>query len=436
MQNIYKGNEWIEEQVMGLTTDKIIMAVYHDFLTRTVGEASQDIKFVYDAYYTKDGIGRPEKIETIGTWLCVERRVNSDFVNDGVVDDLLKYGELDAVWKYAHERLASLNYDGIIPEQASDEEMLVEFEDGYKIVGLNTPEALRNEHKKSGLVGYYSEGYDNWVLRNNDGKSVVIMTLQGQTIVKIKGPNRSAVPAAISAAYLINEICERDLKLDKPSIIDGYVQTSDGKLHDIRDLPKGSVIDGDFGLFESSGSISSLPDDLTVNGNLFVHYGPYFTKTPRNLTVNGNLGIAADGVPLRVIGSGLKVERQTFLGFTENLQRIEKDVDFGEELVLSAKAIQLKAEPFNAERIDVIGGRVEQSNVPRNKDGQVVIDGEYLKSSEKAKLGHEFKQIPGLIASVLYDSVKISIRNKIRSLKKKQTKKSETDNDGPPSPKM
>lgn len=431
MQNIYKGNEWIEKQVMGLTKDEVVMTVYRDFLERTVGEESQDIKFVYDAYYTKDGIGRPDKIETIGTWLCVERRVNSDFVNDGVIDDLLKYGELDAVWKYAHERLASLNYDGIIPEQASDEEILVEFEDGYKIVGLNTPEALRNEHKKSGLVGYYSEDYDNWVLRNKDGKSVVIMTLQGQTIVKIKGPNRSAVPAAISAAYLINEICERDLKLDKPSVIDGYVQTSDGKLHDIRDLPKGSVIDGDFGLFESSGSISSLPEDLTVNGNLLVHYGPYFTETPRNLTVTGDLGIS-DVVPLRVVGSGLKVGRETFLGFTDNLQRIEKDVDFGKEVVLSSKAIQLKAEPFHAQSIDVIGGRVEQSDITRDKDGRVVIGAEFLKATEKAELVHEIKQLPGMAASVLYGSAKIAIRNKVRSWKKTRVK----DVEEPPAPKM
>lgn len=435
MHKIYGGNQWIDEQVMCLTKDEVIKTVYRDFLERTVGEEAHRVAFVFDGYYAKDGIGRPEKVTTVGTWLCVERRINSDFINDASVFALLKGCELDDVWQYAKKRLAVLNYEGIIPPLASDEEVLGEFEDGYKIVGLNTPEALRNEYKKSGVLGYSAENYDNWVLRDKDGQSIAILTLQGKTIVQFKGPQRSAVPAHITATYLINEINERELKLNTPAVLDGYVQTADGRLHDIRDLPKGSVINGNFGLFESSGSISSLPEDLTVNGDLLIYYGPYFTKTPKNLTVTGKFGVA-DVVPLRVVGAGLKVGGDTFLGYTDNLQRIEKDVDFGKCLVLSAKAIQLKAEPFYAESIDVIGGRVEQSNVPRDRDGRVVIGSDFLKASEKAELVHEIKQLPGLIASVLYSSAKSSIRNKVRSWTMKQVKKPETDIDEPPAPKM
>lgn len=430
MHKVYSENQWIDEQIKWLSKDEVIATVYRDFLERTVCEETQHIKFVHDANYS------PEKAATIGTWHCVERRVNSDFLNNGIVDDLLKSGEIDAVWKYAQERLVALNYDGIIPPIPSDEEVLVEYEDGAKIIGLNNPEALRNEHAKSGMKGYFGDGYDNWVLRNRDGESMAMLVLNGKEIARMKGPDdENGVPVHVTAAYLIEEIIERELTLSWPAVIDGYVQTADGRLHDIRDLPKGSVINGDFYLFKSAGSVSSLPDDLTINGSLRIQYGPYFTETPKNLTVTGELGVA-DVVPLRVIGSGLRVGKDTFLGYSDNLQRIEENVDFGKVVVLSAKAIQLKAEPFYAERIDVIGGRVEQSNVPRNKDRQVVIDGEYLKSSEKAEHVHEIKQLPGLIASVLYDSARISIRNKVRSLKKKQAKKSETDIDGPPAPKM
>lgn len=437
MSKIYREGQWIDERVKCLSKDSTVLGAYRNILERTLGDAANELSFPFDSYSAKDGIGRPEKADIVGTWLCVERRVHSDFLDDPKTTALLEVGSLDEIWNHAKGRLNDLNFDDLIPPIAADEEVLVEFEDGCKIVGLNTPEAIRNESLRSDLSGATFPQYDNWVLRDQDGTSIALMILEGNKICRLNAPHRQTIPAHVISSYLIDEIVERELELEKPAVIPGWVQTSDGKIYSYLDLPDGSTINGSILIDKCSGEISRLPDNLTVKGHVTIVHAPFFTETPKNLVVEGGFGVG-DNVPLKLIKSGFRVHKDTDLSYCKSPNlRIENDVDFGQDVCFSANLSKLDAAPFSADMVSVIDGLIEQAAVPRNNSGQVVINERFLDAAKKAKIVSEIKKLPGALVSIGYHEVKSKVERKIRAWKKNRNKDNDLNNDEDPNlPKM
>lgn len=68
-----------------------------------------------------------------------------------------------------------------------------------------------------------------------------MLAFNGNTAMATFGPGRSRVPYYVSKAYLLGPLAEAGL--DEPTVIHGGVMTSDGGIHDLRDVPEGSTID-------------------------------------------------------------------------------------------------------------------------------------------------------------------------------------------------
>lgn len=413
MESIYRKGEWIASTVERLTHDEHLRKTFFDIIERTVGDAANQLNFPYDRYYAPDGVGRPEKLQVVGQWLCAESRLDPGTLQQPDVQRLIREGSLDEIWTYANVRLLDTGFSTRLPKVDGDERVVLEFEDGFKIVEIIRPEAVRNEYHQSGISGGVGNGVTNLVLRDRDNASMAALVVSDGAI-HMRGPDDHMVPFHITETYLLDLIKEREYKLSEPTAIHFAVQISDGRIFDVRDIPDGSRIDGSLWLHKETGRlISRLPDDLTVDGDFGIFNATYLRKSPRNLKVNGNAGfVECSG--LTTISEGFKATGYTHLETCDNLAVIEDHVEF-DGVHFSGEVKALDAKPFKARRISLANYEVD--NVPRNKDGLVTIPTDFVAKAVARQTRKEIAQLPGLAASVLVDELKQRIRKGVRSAK-------------------
>lgn len=429
MERIFDKGEWITSTVSRLTHDEHIRQLFQNILVRTIGEAADSLNFPYDRYSAPDGIGRPEKAQTVGQWLCMETRLNKTELDRREIKTLLHQGSLDEIWTHADARLRETGFTSKLPRLDGDEETVLEFQDGYSLVEIRRPEAVRNEYAASGINGGVGDGIQNLVLRDRDNASVAMLVIEDGVVLSMRGPSRQLVPFHVTEAYLLDLITERGYRLSEPTALHCAVQISDGRVFDVRDIPDGSHINGSLWLREEGRLISRLPDDLTVNGDFGIFDATYLRSTPRGMTVTGNAGFV-NCLGLKTISQGLRVGGYTHLETCDNITTIELDVDFGSSVSLSSEIKTLNAEPFKAERVVV--GNYEVDNIPRNMAGQVTVKADFISNAVGRRIRKEIAKLPGLAASILVDELKFRIRRGVRAVTKATSDKGGDNRDEPP----
>lgn len=438
MDKIYSKGQWMAETVESLSFNESLRAAYHDVLMRTIGDAADDPFFAKDRYSTADGIGRPEKARVVGQWLCALTRIEPEALAHKKAAALLSSGTLDDLWQHATAWLEELGFSKKLPSLPDDERQMFTFVDGYKMVALTCPEAIRNEANTSGMCGSVKNGCETWVLRNSENQSIAMIGVKGSEVVFMDGPDGGRVPFHISEAYLFAEFAERGLTLAEPNLIHGAVMTSDGIIHDLRDIPEGSTINGDLWIRHEGHLVSRLPDNLTINGDFGIFKSTYFTSTPSNFVVAGTVGVV-DCPGFRKVSHGLRVGKWTDLASCKGLSRIDDDVDFGEKVSFAVEATKLVAKPFRAGGLRLLGDgmniRFDGGAVPRNVDGLVEIDGSYIERARKRQFQKDVAALPGMLARVAFDELSLRIRRSARSLKRSIQSKVATDDHKPPSAK-
>lgn len=425
--------DWVEDTMRYLTADDRVRSTFRKLIERTIGDAADGLLFEYEKYQAPDKIGRAEKARAIGHWLCVEARLDRSLLQNAVVEKLLIEGDLDAVWSHARTRLTETGYRDRVPSAQFDESVEVSYGNGYKLVRLRTPEAFINERAGSGMEGTFGNGYDHWVLRDNDDVSLAKLVAKDGVVWGVQGRHDRAVPYHLSEAYIIPFILENGMTLTNPSCIDGAVQTADGTIYDIRDLPDGCTIDGNVRLADVSNLLSRLPEDMTVNGSFIVSGATYLKETPRNMRVTGDVYFA-ECPALRTIRSGMRVGRYADFVRCPNLEKIEADVEFS-VLALSSDIVKLDAEPFVATSLSLAGISHLDKDTPRDRYGRVEIDGDFIQAAKKRAFRKEMASLPGLFASVAYNEMTSRIQKVFRGLTAPAKAKPENrDDDLPPRP--
>lgn len=121
--------------------------------------------------------------------------------------------------------------------------------------------------------------------------------------------------------------------------------------------------------------------------------------------------------------SGLAVGGVTHLDTCANLTEIEDDVDFGELVTLPSGIERMEARPFLAGGIVIRGDgtsfSVEGRKLPRNREGEVVIDTRFIRRAVQKQEFNQLAQIPVLASKVGYSKLKLAIRDMILDRKGK-----------------
>jgi len=435
METLRPPGAWLEETVAGLTHDESLREIFRAILERTIGAASDDINFPFDRYSAPDGIGRPEKAARIGHWLCLVDRTAPGLLHDPATASFLTEAGLDEIYLRATDETARSGFGRMLPPAEGDESTVAEYEDGCRIVALLRPEAVRNEFEKSRMPGTAAEGMTTWVLREPDGLSSAMLVIRGDSLVAMHGPRGSRVPYHVSKAYVLGALAESGISLEEPGVIHGGVQTADGRMHDLRELPAGSTVHGSLWIREEGRLISRLPAGLTVDGDFGLFDSPFITETPKGMKVSGDCGFVGCNA-LKKVSSGLSVGGWTYLEACPNLAEIGEGVDFGKGVMLPSGRSALAARPFRVGEIVIRGAGVNVSidagRLPRDGMGRVTIDGGYLRDAERLGAIAEIAGLPALAARVGYDALAARIRSRLRKLR--PATRREDDSRTPPSP--
>lgn len=442
MTPIREEEGWIAATVNNLTLDEGVRDIFRGILVRTIGDDAKDINFPYDRYFDPEGIGRPEKARVIGHWLCMEFRLNGpNFVEFSGLEEFLAEADLDQIWKRAHISISAEGYSEKLPSLPDDEWVIWEYENGWSMVCIERPEAIRNECHASRMQAVIGGGLASYVLKDDEKKSVAMLILRRNEIVAMFGADGKRVPYHVTESYLIDVIDDLGLVLSEPTTLHGAVQVSDGRIYDLRDIPNGSTVEGGLWIKEEGHLVSRLPDDLTVKGNFGLFGSVFIKETPKNLIVKGEMGFV-DCPGLETISSGLRVSGMSYLDTCRRISEIEENVRFDGGVSLSSDIAELAAAPFDAGSLLLRGGNVsfevEDRDIRRDDAGRVEIDGAFIQNAVKAQLRKEKSHIPGELARLVLEELKCQMRRGISGLRKK-SKNSDYENEGdqsPPAPPM
>jgi hypothetical protein len=231
---------------------------------------------------------------------------------------LLKFADVAAIVKEADkamERFARHASATILDEGAEAVEM--EFDDGWAVVRLLTPEALDKE--SAAMQHCIGQGaYDEKLaggrhlylsLRDPFGKAHATMELigQGKAISQLRGKqNEEPLPRYIDRMMVFLKAiggAPRQLSPDSRWVFD-----TDGNRHDLQALPDGVTLSGDIRIDTRD---ISLPSTLAIEGGLHIQWSN--VTMPTALEVGGDLsvkGSALTGVPVRLsVSLGLFYEK-------------------------------------------------------------------------------------------------------------------------------
>lgn len=238
----------------------------------------------------------------IRDWLVGAVLRNDAWLNrvdaNGVPLKLAKSGRFEQIVDEANKAMRKLNTRGVAA--SIDSEVVYEFENGYRMVRLNTSAELEVESSMmqhcvgqgayhgavaAGVIGIYS-------LRDPAGKAHVTIEVDigANTVEQVKG-KQNDIPRPDYFAMVAEWLNTRAFGFTCDDHPVGYAVDRARKLVNIADLGPGSVFDGDLKIdLRDYGNLLVLPDNLTVLGDLRAYAKPGDPLTlPKGLSVGGNL---------------------------------------------------------------------------------------------------------------------------------------------------
>ena len=221
------------------------------------------------------------------------------------------------------------------------EETVKQFENGYRIVKLTSPSALRREGVAMGhCIGqraydgkFKSRKFEYYSLRDqrNEPHATIEVETARHAVIQCQGKENKA-PVAKYLPYLQAYLQEGRYKLEAPAKRTGLVQVGE-RYHSIYNLPKDLKIEGDLDL--SGTPVSHLPEGLKVGGNLDL-FGTKIIRVPIGLKVGKNFDLR--GTKVTELPDGLKVGGNLELSSTE-ISSLPRALNVGGSLILSGTRI-------------------------------------------------------------------------------------------------
>jgi hypothetical protein len=234
-------------------------------------------------------------------------------------------------------------YDGIpeIPFSEEDEETVHVYPDGFAAVRLATWEAVGREARRFGaspsIEGVFGKGdleegrIGIWLVRGREGETVAAIGFNRIAVCDVVGRNMTAPDIGYVRDYVLPLMDRFGLRPSRPDAIAGMVETADGRLHDLKELPEGSTVDGDLRINNRCPHITSFPANLTVKGKFLVWNNHNITKTPDGL--KADVVVFNNCRNLRAVGKGIEAGYAAFTGCSR-LATIERGAYFREGLCL------------------------------------------------------------------------------------------------------
>jgi hypothetical protein len=287
---------------------------------------------------------RTEDIRHIADWL------KGSIINDAEwlrkVDEqgrplkLLKFSSMEGITKEADKtmRIEAQKLRNVILSEG-DEEFHSSLSNGMYLVRLLTSTALDRESVEMQHCigqGAYDELLDDEAfeflsLRDRFGKAHATLEITDGVITQLQGKqNEPPIKEYIEA--LLPFLMKHRLDIYIPARLCGFVVDVNGRWHQLDNLPRNlKVADLDL----TGVDITSLPDGLKVNGNLFVAKTP-LTELPRGLIVGRNLYMYRTGIK--------RLEAATIGGslFASNsaLEYIAEDVKIGSSIYIKGSSVR------------------------------------------------------------------------------------------------
>jgi hypothetical protein len=307
-----------------------------DWLRRKWEEGGPFHKFHPDAELA-------DRVRHVRDWLFAARADHAPFlarINDkGQPLKLLKL-DLGAACNAADKYFARLNQRAA--DSLSDEghaETVMSFKDGYRIVQMLTPEALKVEGRRmgtcvgaqgsrllSGETFYYS-------LRDHRNEPHATLARHKTNVLsECKGRhNRPVLNKYLPP--IIAFLKEMKISLQRYSRdLNSLLQDTSGELHILNELPSPFAWRDSLEI-KDNDDLTRLPHDLTVQGNLLLHGCHHLQEAGQWLTVAGNLEIRGCA-KLKTLARDTKIGGSLMLDDC-GIERLPHSLSVRDSLILS-----------------------------------------------------------------------------------------------------
>ncbi len=282
-----------------------------------------------------------QQVGHIKDWLVSARINNEDFLKD--VDDKNRPKKLlalnlesahNAADKYFERQNQKLRqtFKNTAAHDDKNTKTVMDFGDGYRIVQLLTPEALRFEGPAMGhCIG--GGGYDErlkdgscqfFSLRDTDNKphATFHVEVEGNILRQCKGKENKP-PVSKYMPHVQKFVTEKQYELREGPSHTGLIKM-DGKYHNVLNLPDGLAAEGNLDL-SGVTELKKLPDNFSVSGNLDLWGCTDLVRLSNNLSVGGWLTLYYCPA-LLVLPENLSVGGGLDLRSCPNIKKIPKTI--------------------------------------------------------------------------------------------------------------
>ena len=285
-----------------------------------------------DFYEFKPDIELTDKVRHIKDWLVSAREHNADFLSDK--DDTgrpkrLLHLTLETAYEAADEYFRKLNDDLEVSEKNDDTKAIMELDDGYKVVKLQTQNALDYESKEMGhCIGHGS--YDHKLKKNsgsifyslrdqNNNPHVTFeVDTKNNALVQCKGKENKA-PVSKYFPYVQDFVKQKNFELKEYPAHTGLIKQN-GKYYNFYNLPEDFVIEEDLFLFKLNQDIT-FPKGLTVKGGVQIYHNKGKVCFEGVLTSTNNLIVGNTEDEVSFLGN-------TYIGGDMEVSNISSKVCF------------------------------------------------------------------------------------------------------------
>jgi hypothetical protein len=232
-----------------------------------------------------------QKVSHIIDWLAAARRQDPACITN------LYPMDLASAFNQAEKYFTKVNQrNQAIIEDDADTKTVMRFDNGIRIVQLMTPEALKYEGAKMGhCIGGddYEEALVNgsevfYSLRDARNRPHVTMEVDvaDNALIQCRG-KKNEPPVEKYMPMLQEFLTQQQFALQESPAYCGLVLDTDGQYYSINSLPENLSIKGNLDLADSPILIQ-LPENLSVGGNFDLAGNKALTRLPENLSVKGD----------------------------------------------------------------------------------------------------------------------------------------------------
>jgi hypothetical protein len=236
--------------------------------------------------------GLTHEVLHICNWLLAKRRERPDFV------ETLSPMDLTSAFNKASGYFEEVNQRDLSEvEEDADIKTVMRFPNGWRIVQLLSPLALKYEGTYTGhclgkgayLQSLLSEQETFYSLRDAKNKPHATMevVVEGNILLQCKGKQDSP-PVEKYMPMLRQFLSAQKFRLEESTVNCGLVQDGDGQYHSANNLPKNLSIAGNLNLYGCK-SLKQLPKGLSVGGSLSLLACPDLKSIPRTIVCQGEI---------------------------------------------------------------------------------------------------------------------------------------------------